>query len=113
MGMREVTEEDILVAQARAYHRPASQWWLYRRELADGRVIILAPVMWGCLLGISSTSRVKYYDDVWDYPAEHTDGGWTAALGWDGEGEPEGWYRHARTGRRRPGGDPSKEHVRE
>lgn len=32
---------------------------------------------------------------------------------WDGEGEPEGWYRHRPTNRRRPGGDPEREEVRE
>ena len=36
---------------------------------------------------------------------------WRAALGWDGNGEPEGWYRHVPSGRRRPGGDPAKEHT--
>jgi hypothetical protein len=25
--------------------------------------------------------------------------------------EPEGWFRHVETGRRRPGGDPSKEYI--
>lgn len=30
---------------------------------------------------------------------------------WNGEGEPEGWYRHRKTGRRRPGGDPEKEYI--
>jgi hypothetical protein len=25
--------------------------------------------------------------------------------------EPEGWYRHIETGRRRPEGDPSKEYI--
>ena len=33
------------------------------------------------------------------------------ALLWDGNGDPEGWYRHINTGRRRPGGDPAKEYV--
>ncbi len=26
-------------------------------------------------------------------------------------GEPEGWFRHIETGRRRPNGDPEKEYV--
>lgn len=30
---------------------------------------------------------------------------------WDGTGDPDGWIRHLGTGRRRPGGDPSKEYV--
>lgn len=27
------------------------------------------------------------------------------------EGEPEGWHRHPKTGRRRPDGDKTKEHI--
>lgn len=34
-----------------------------------------------------------------------------ALIEWDGTGEPEGWIRHPMTGRRRPGGDASKEYV--
>ncbi len=30
---------------------------------------------------------------------------------WEGEGEPTGWFRHPRTGRRRPDGDPEREYV--
>lgn len=29
---------------------------------------------------------------------------------WDGTGEPMGWHRHPRSGRRRPGGDTTKEY---
>ena len=34
-----------------------------------------------------------------------------AATAWDGTGEPEGWHRHPRTGRRRENGDPTREVV--
>lgn len=44
-----------------------------------------------------------------------TDKGTRAALralhGWSGEGEPEGWYRHRPSNRRRPGGNPDEEYV--
>ena len=30
---------------------------------------------------------------------------------WNGEGDPEGWHRHAETGRRRLDGDPTKEYI--
>lgn len=36
-----------------------------------------------------------------------------ALHGWNGEGEPSGWYRHKPSNRRRPGGDPTREEVRE
>lgn len=51
-----------------------------------------------------------FFDDVWCYQAPQTELAWRAALGWDGEGEPEGWYRHPESGRRRPGGDAAKEY---
>lgn len=34
-----------------------------------------------------------------------------ALLEWEGPGEPEGWFRNHRTGRRRPGGDASQEYI--
>ncbi len=36
---------------------------------------------------------------------------WRAVLGWDGEGDPEGWVRHHQTMRRRPDGDPEQEYL--
>jgi len=37
-----------------------------------------------------------------------------AALSWtEDEREPPGWMRHPKSGRRRPGGDPEKEYIRE
>jgi len=30
---------------------------------------------------------------------------------WDGAGEPNGWFRHPDTARRRPDGDPSREYF--
>jgi len=34
-----------------------------------------------------------------------------ALLLWDGVGEPTGWFRCLTTGRRRPDGDPAREHI--
>ena len=34
-----------------------------------------------------------------------------ALANWDGVGDPEGWYRHRKTGRRRPNGDQTKEYI--
>ena len=50
------------------------------------------------------------YDDRYCYQTEALA---RAALeAWDGRSEPQGgWHRHPSTGRRRPGGDPAKEHV--
>jgi len=35
----------------------------------------------------------------------------TALIEYDGTSEPQGWFRHPNSGRRRPGGDPSQEYV--
>ena len=52
------------------------------------------------------------YVDRWCY--ETIGGALEAAKAWSGIWlltEPEGWYRHPVTGRRRPNGDPSQEHI--
>lgn len=47
--------------------------------------------------------------DNWCYDDEEAA---VAALAEIEEGkEPEGWFRHVETGRRRPGGDSSKEYI--
>ncbi len=88
--------------------------YLWHRVLPDGRGLCLMPMIHGGVrLGIGR--GVVEFDDVWCYPKDQAgclDAGWRAALGWNGEGEPEGWYRHPQSGRRRPGGDPAKEFVR-
>lgn len=46
----------------------------------------------------------------WCYESEEAA---TAALEKLEDGtEPEGWFRHVETGRRRPNGDPEKEYIR-
>lgn len=50
------------------------------------------------------------FDDVWCY--ESVPAAIDALEVWDGEGEPAGWMRHPRSGRRRPEGDPAQEYVR-
>lgn len=48
-------------------------------------------------------------NDNWCYDSEEAA---VAALDSIEEGkEPEGWFRHIETGRRRPDGDPSKEYI--
>ncbi len=111
-----ISDDAVRRAKAFWFGEAAGMGFLYTRKLPDGRVIYLAPLGTGTRLGISRNDTVHVYDDVWDYPFDSKlcgpDAGWRAALGWDGEGEPEGWYRHPRSGRRRPGGDKAKEHVR-
>lgn len=48
------------------------------------------------------------YEDRWCYVHDRAV---EALQAWNGEGEPEGWHRHPRTGRRRPDGDAKREYI--
>lgn len=69
------------------------------RLLADGRELSLLE-----MIGINTRLTIGdpeagVYDDAWCYhdreAAEH------ALATWDGQGDPEGWYRHIGSARRR------------
>lgn len=52
--------------------------------------------------------NLNTYADRWCYER----GSATAALkAWNGTGEPAGWHRHPRSGRRRPEGDAAREYF--
>jgi hypothetical protein len=63
-------------------------------------------------LCVSSRWHAGIYDNVYNYSTAK--GALEAMKSWDGteEHEPEGWFRHPATGRRRPDGDKSKEYIR-
>lgn len=112
MATIEVPEAELRRAQLMgrfALHAGADH--LHVRPLGDGRAVFLRPMLLGNLRLAIGEVGALWYDDGWCYQAAQYDEAWRAALGWDGEGEPEGWYRHPDTGRRRPDGDPSKEVV--
>ena len=112
MTTRDVTPEEIDMAQRLAAARDAGSEYLCARVLPDGRGVYLMPLFFGALrLGIGPHGSLSF-DNVWEYQAEQAEAGWRAAIGWDGDGEPDGWYRHPQSGRRRPGGEASKEFVR-
>lgn len=79
------------------------------KEAADGRRIAVLPLMYTAAVAIGHPAQLNWYDDRWCYHS--VSAAWEAAMRWDGTGEPDGWHRHPDTGRRRPGGDPSKEYV--
>lgn len=112
MATRDVSTEEIMRAQLDGWrNRLGGAEHLSIRELSDGRAVWLDDLLFGGLrLGIGTVSE-QSYDDVWCYQAHQADAAWRAALGWDGEGEPEGWYRHPQSGRRRPGGDPARQET--
>jgi hypothetical protein len=90
------------------------------RELEDGHWLAVEPQTFGrARLGVSALHslygggiRAAFrlgYGDVFDYASREA--AIAAMAQWDGDGEPEGWSRHAATGRRRqPDGSV---HVRE
>jgi len=108
MATRAVTLEEIAAARrlsATARHAG----FLWQRELDDERVVRLVAMQ-------QSTTRITIgdrdaciVDDVWCFQDDAA--AWRAVLGWDGEGEPEGWYRHPGTRRRRDDGTPASEVV--
>lgn len=83
------------------------RWYLHARKLDDGRMLYLEPMLPGHLsLAIAhdecTLERWCYHDH---------DAAWRAVLGWNGKGDPDGWYRHPLTGRRRPGGVAEDEYI--
>jgi hypothetical protein len=112
MSTREVSEEELARAiQVGTSAMSQGGYYLHVRVIADGRVVHAMPWRMGGVQ-VSVGNGDGFYSDTWVYDCEQHDDGWRAAVGWDGKGEPEGWCRHVQSGRRRPGGDPSKEFVR-
>jgi plasmid maintenance system antidote protein VapI len=81
---------------------------IYYRELDGGYDITVYPMTFGRARICFSKQGDGGIIDVFEYedPAIAI----AAAMVWTGKGDPlVGWNRHANSGRRRPGGDPSKE----
>jgi hypothetical protein len=82
------------------------------RLLADGRQLWLYPMIFTDRLAIGRAGA-DGYDDFWCY--ENREAGMRAFLDWDPldprTPEPDGWIKHKRTGRFRPGGDPALERI--
>lgn len=83
---------------------------LWRKELPDGREICVIPRAFNTILTIGHVDDSFGYDDQWCY--ETPGQAILAANEWNGTEEPEGWFRHAKSGRRRPNGNPEKEYIR-
>lgn len=78
------------------------------RDLPDGRTAWVFPMLFTARLGVG-LPHALVLDDFWCYddPAAAV----AAMHAWDGEGEPDGWHRHPPSGRRRPNGDRTQEHI--
>jgi hypothetical protein len=84
-------------------------WSTARKTFADGRVADVMPLLFGAQVGVSRSTEAISFDDVWHYDtvAEAIE----AMEAWDGTGEPQGWVRNPKTGRRRPCGFANLEYV--
>lgn len=109
--MRDVSAHELKLAEHLGrYRRYRGADYLWVEPLPDGRIVAL--LSWGGSgYQLSIGTFGLGWDDTWIYLAEMGAAAWRASLGWDGEGEPEGWYRHPASGRRRDGGDPHKEYI--
>jgi len=96
MAQREVQPAEVAAAKREALQLLLEAGFLYARVLPDGRCLYLAPAPIDrptILLGLARNIGSHGYYAVWEY-APGQDAMWSAALGWDGNGEPEGFrYR--------------------
>ena len=81
---------------------------LVRRVSADLYVGV-APRMFTWAVIVGHVDDEWGYDDHWCYSSLF--GAVAAANVFDGTGDPVGWHRHPRTGRRRPNGNPRLEYT--
>lgn len=84
---------------------------LWQRDLEDGRQLCVYPRMYNAILTIGRADDERGYMTHYCYesPAQAKVAGeaWDPAV----ETEPDGWFRHSATGRRRPNGDAAREYV--
>lgn len=115
----ERNETDRAVVTSFLLSRGITRWetadhLLARRRLPDGRELQVVPLLGlRARLCVTNPHCSMSYEDVWCYddPRRALFEMWT----WDGADgtEPAGWMRHPQSRRRRPGGDPRREEIRE
>lgn len=74
------------------------QGYKHPRPLSGGRYAAIWPLMYTHAIIVGQIGDAISYDDRWCYAGY--DAARTALDAWNGEGEPAGWTRHPRTGRR-------------
>ncbi len=83
--------------------------YLSPRLLPCGRAACIMPLLFTAAIVTIDLAHLGEYADRWCYLSKEAE---QAALdAWDGRGEPQGWHRHPRTGRRRTGSDPLAEYI--
>lgn len=108
--IRDVSTEEIREQGAAAWSRwHAGADVLLLRDLGNGRAVTLMLMGFGNLRLALGPAHGMTYEQTYCYHDSRE--AWRSAIGWDGEDDPEGWYRHHQTARRRPDGDPSLEYI--
>lgn len=81
------------------------------RNLEDGRVIVLYPMIYTWRLCVGQQMDGGY-DRGWCYPKGSLAPALIALAHWDGNDDPvDGWIKEVGVGRRRPDGDPAREYI--
>lgn len=79
------------------------------KDLGHGLYAGVRPLVFHSVLIVGRIGDRFGYDDCFCYATEAK--ARAALAAWDGHGEPAGWFRNPKTGRRRPDGDPMREYV--
>jgi hypothetical protein len=86
--------------------------YLAPTPMGNGRWCALYRLVFTCAIIQGSMFDDSGYEDRWCF--DSVDKAVLGLVKWiaqDFEGEPQGWHRHPDSGRRRPEGDASKEHI--
>lgn len=90
--MKEETDEEWLTRFAESCRYPFS------KLLGDGRYAVIVPKIYTWAVGTGTVGDEWTLADHWCY--HHPEQAIKAFLAWDGQGEPEGWFRNPPSGRR-------------
>jgi hypothetical protein len=81
-------------------------------DMGNGEYLCVKRLMFHWTLLRGTVGDMDGYDDRWCYKTQegalHAVSQWAAAKF---AGEPNGWHRHHKTGRRRTNGDPATEYI--
>ncbi|UEM08117.1 hypothetical protein JL101_035565 (plasmid) [Skermanella rosea] len=83
--------------------------YLDARPIGNGTYACIYPLLFTHAIIVGQIGDYYGFEDRWCYHGY--DAAKAALDSWNGVGEPQGWHRHPRTGRRRPQGDAALEHV--
>lgn len=70
-----------------------------RKDLQGGMEAVVVPLLFGKAKICAGRTGERFYNDEWHY--ENADRALAAMERWDGSGEPDGWFKHPPSERRR------------